>query len=150
MSNAGTRRLPELDVDEETSRRLGRVRQSGTGAELAARRAAHAAGLRFRVNNPDLPGRPDIANRRRRWAIFIHGCFWHRHRGCKRATTPKRNRSFWLAKFRANSVRDRRVVRSLAALGYSVLVLWECEVLNPDQLALLVSRFAQSLAKRVS
>jgi len=84
-------------------------------------------GVRFRVSNRDLPGSPDIANRRRRWAIFVHGCFWHSHRGCVRATVPKRNRAFWVAKFAANRARDARVVRELQGRGYRTLVIWECD-----------------------
>jgi DNA mismatch endonuclease (patch repair protein) len=118
---------PPLDVDAETSARLGRIRQHGTSAELTVRKILHSLGHRFRVHNRDLPGSPDIANRRRRWAIFVHGCFWHRHAGCKRTTTPARNREFWVAKFEANVARDRRVQAELRAMDYRVVVVWECE-----------------------
>jgi DNA mismatch endonuclease (patch repair protein) len=74
-----------------------------------------------------LPGSPDLANRTRRWAIFVHGCFWHRHTGCIRTTTPKRNRPFWTAKFEANCARDRRVRAALRRLGFRTLVIWECQ-----------------------
>jgi len=79
------------------------------------------------VHNRDLPGSPDIANRARKWAVFVHGCFWHRHVGCKRTTTPTRNRSFWIEKFRANIARDARVQAVLRSEGYRVIVVWECE-----------------------
>lgn len=91
------------------------------------RKLLHALGRRFRVHNRDLPGSPDIANRARKWAVFVHGCFWHRHIGCKRATTPSRNRQFWLEKFDANVARDARVQAALRDQGYRVLVVWECE-----------------------
>jgi DNA mismatch endonuclease (patch repair protein) len=117
-----------LVVDVATSRRLGKVRQHGTSAELAVRRLLHAMGSRFRISNRDLPGSPDIANRTKRWAVFVHGCFWHRHAGCRRATTPTRNKRFWLAKFDANVARDRRVRSMLRKKGWLVVTIWECEI----------------------
>src|SRR5213594_720187 len=109
-------KLPLL-VDPETSARLARIRQKDTAAEQAVRRVLHELGLRFRVRNRDLPGAPDAANRARRWAVFVHGCFWHAHAGCYRATVPKRNREFWVAKFADNRARDRRVTRELRRRG---------------------------------
>ena len=133
-ARAAARRRQKLVTDPETSARLGRIRQRDTAAELAVRRIIHQLGHRFRVGNRDLPGSPDIANRKRRWAIFVHGCFWHRHNGCSRTTTPKRNREFWEAKFEANIVRDRRVASTLRELGYKIITIWECEI--ADQIAL--------------
>lgn len=114
--------------DRATSSRLGRVRQRGTAPELAVRRLLHCLGFRFRVRNNDLPGSPDVANRSAGWALFVHGCFWHSHNGCGRATVPKRNRAFWEAKFDANRARDKRAVDALRRLGFRVLTVWECEV----------------------
>lgn len=113
--------------DPETSTRMGGIRQRDTEPELIVRRALTAHGLRFRTKNRDLPGSPDVANRSGAWAVFVHGCYWHRHPGCRRATTPKRNTDFWVAKFEANVARDRRSKQALEALGYTVLVVWECE-----------------------
>jgi DNA mismatch endonuclease (patch repair protein) len=127
-------KLPLL-VDPATSARLGRIRQKDTSAERAVRRVLHAFGLRFRVRNRDLPGAPDAANRVRRWAVFVHGCFWHAHRDCYRATVPKRNREFWLEKFAANRARDVRALRALRRQGYLTLVVWECELDDPGKLA---------------
>jgi DNA mismatch endonuclease (patch repair protein) len=115
-----------LLVDDATSARMGLVRQRGTSPELVVRATLRALGHRFRSSNRDLPGSPDVANRRRRWAVFVHGCFWHRH-GCKATTTPGRNREFWEAKFQRNIERDRRSLDALEALGYTVVVIWECE-----------------------
>lgn len=98
------------------------------------RRIVHRLGHRFRVKNRDLPGSPDIANRARKWGIFVHGCFWHRHRGCPRTTTPKRNRQFWLNKFAANQKRDRRAVLALRAAGFTPVTVWECETANTEHL----------------
>ncbi|MEO8381331.1 MAG: very short patch repair endonuclease [Acidobacteriota bacterium] len=114
-------------MDAITSARLANVRQHGTSAELSVRRYLHQLGHRYRVHNRDLPGSPDIANRSRKWVVFVHGCFWHRHAGCRRATTPTRNRQFWLEKFEANVGRDARVQRKLRRSGWRVIVVWECE-----------------------
>ncbi len=116
-----------LVTDVATSRRLSRVRQHGTAPELAVRQALRALGIRYRLQNRDLPGTPDLANRRARWAIFVHGCFWHHHEGCKLATIPKRNRVFWVEKFRSNRLRDERTEKELVASGFRVIVVWQCE-----------------------
>jgi DNA mismatch endonuclease (patch repair protein) len=140
------RGTPSLEVDPETSARLGRIRQRDTSAEQVVRRLVHGLKHRFRVQTRDLPGSPDLANRSRRWAIFVHGCFWHQHAGCSRATVPKRNRDFWVAKFAANRARDARVESELHARGYRVVVAWECETLDPDRLR---ARLARELPRPV-
>ncbi len=136
--NAGS--PTELVTDAETSARLGRVRQHDTTAEVAVRQALHGLGLRFRINNRDLPGSPDIANRSRKWAVFVHGCFWHRHKGCQRTTSPKRNAAFWQEKFEANQRRDRRVVRKLRGMGFKVVTVWECETDDADRLHNMIAK----------
>jgi len=115
-----------LEVDDVTSARMARVRQKATRPELVVRQALRALGQRYRLANRDLEGSPDLANRRGRWAIFVHGCFWHRH-GCKATTTPTRNRAFWEAKFTRNLARDQRTTAALEARGYRVIVIWECQ-----------------------
>ena len=127
------------------SDRMKRQRLRGTGAELAVRRSARAAGLAFRVDNRDLPGSPDLANRRRRWAVFVHGCFWHAHEGCKRATMPKANQEFWATKFAANRERDDRKHRELTADGFNVLVVWECELADVPAVTARLGRLPRSL-----
>jgi len=126
------------------SARMGRVRQAGTEPELRIRRALTHSGIRYRTKNRDLPGSPDIANRSRRWAIFVQGCFWHHHNGCVRATIPKANRPFWKAKFAANKRRDAEAARELRLLGYEVLTLWECETHNDRFVRKSVARIAKS------
>ncbi len=116
-----------LVVDPATSARLGKIRQRDTKPELAVRKALHELGLRLRVNSRDLPGSPDVANRTKKWAVFVHGCFWHAHEGCAKATVPRRNREFWLEKFQANRERDARAVGLLEQRGYRVVTVWECE-----------------------
>ena len=123
---SGKKQTAGLIVDPETSARLALIPQRRTKPELLVRRELHRLGKRFRVHNRDLPGNPDVANRRRRWAIFVHGCFWHRH-GCKASTTPARNREFWEAKFERNVARDRRSIQALEAAGFEVIVIWECQ-----------------------
>jgi DNA mismatch endonuclease (patch repair protein) len=112
----------------QRSRHMAAVGRSGTKPELAVRRILSDLGLRYTLRNRDLPGSPDIANRARRLAVFVHGCFWHRHPNCKRATTPKSNRQFWEEKFVANIQRDRRAIDALRRKGFKVSTVWECEV----------------------
>lgn len=138
----------KLELDEATSKRLGKQRQQGTKAELIVRRIAHGLGLRFRVFNRDLPGSPDLANRSKRWAVFVHGCYWHSHHGCERATVPKRNRKFWLEKFEANRARDTRVLSALKAQGWIIQVVWECETRSPEVLQKIMRTFQRRLNQR--
>ena len=116
----------------ETSRRMKAVRRAGTDAEVAVRHALAGLGVRYRLNVQSLPGSPDLANRAQRFAIFVHGCFWHRHPGCSQASTPKSNRRFWREKFRANILRDRRAVKALEQSGFRVVVVWGCEAQHAD------------------
>jgi DNA mismatch endonuclease (patch repair protein) len=104
------------------------VRQRDTEPELAVRRLLHACGARFRVCPPDLPGRPDIANKARRWCVFVHGCFWHGHAGCALARLPRTNKTFWTDKIAANKARDGRKASEMRALGFRVAVVWQCEL----------------------
>ncbi len=134
-----------LIVDPETSARLGKIRQKNTGPEMAVRKMLTALGIRYRVSNRDLPGSPDIANRKHRWAIFVHGCFWHGHPGCPKATVPKRNRQFWSDKLAANRRRDARVVRALRSTGWRVQTIWACRIVHGNTIALL-ARLANFVA----
>ncbi len=129
-----------IRFDAETSRRMAGVRQRDTKPELLVRRALSAKSIRFRIKNRDLPGSPDIANRARGWVVFVHGCYWHRHPGCHRTTTPKRNAAFWRAKFDANVARDARSRRALRRLGFRVVTIWECETKQPERLARRIGR----------
>ena len=111
---------------EARSRLMSRVRSQDTDPEMRVRRVAHAMGLRFRLHRRDLPGCPDMVLPRHRLCVFVHGCFWHRHPGCPKATTPKSRVAFWRAKFERNVARDAEVARSLRAAGWRVAVIWEC------------------------
>ncbi|MGV8841141.1 MAG: very short patch repair endonuclease [Bauldia sp.] len=114
-------------TDAATSARMGRIRQRDTSPELTVRRFLWKRGVRFTTHNRDLPGSPDLANRSRKWAMFVHGCFWHGHEGCPRATRPRRNANAWTAKIDANRERDLRKHDALLTLGFEVATVWECE-----------------------
>lgn len=130
MNRKSSRQIKRPESDPETSKRMAGIRQKGTSAELVVRQIAWSLGLRYRVNNGELPGSPDLANRSKKWAVFVHGCFWHRHKGCARTTTPKRNRAFWIAKFETNVERDRKVVAQLRRDAWKVVIVWECAALR--------------------
>src|SRR5262249_15136081 len=130
-----------LPVEAGRSELMGKVRQRDTHPELLVRRLAHSLGYRFRVNRRDLPGSPDIVFTSRRKIILVHGCFWHRHKGCPKTTMPKPRRQFWLAKFSANQRRDTRVIARLQALDWKVLVIWECETKDRAGLKRRIGRF---------
>lgn len=104
------------------------VPRSDTAPELLLRKALHRLGLRYRLHVRSLPGSPDIVFVGPRVAVFVHGCYWHRHEGCRLATTPKSNADFWQEKFRDNVARDRRAIEHLEANGWAVVVAWQCEV----------------------
>ncbi|MGB7406184.1 MAG: DNA mismatch endonuclease Vsr [Pacificimonas sp.] len=119
---------------------MGRVRGKDTKPEMIVRRIAHGLGYRYRLHSKDLPGRPDLVFPRSRKAIFVHGCFWHRHE-CKKATTPKSNTEFWQRKFARNIERDRIAVQELQSLDWNVMVVWECETVILDHLHKKLSAF---------
>lgn len=123
------------DVPDRRRALMGRIKGTNTKPELTTRRVLHAMGRRFRLHHPDLPGRPDIVLPRHRIAIFVHGCFWHRHKGCRLATTPKTRADYWEAKFDANIARDRIAETALAAAGWKVVIVWECETRDADALS---------------
>lgn len=109
------------------------IRSKDTKPELAVRRALFALGYRYRLHAAQLPGKPDMAFPSRRKAIFIHGCFWHRHSGCKKTRTPKTRLEYWEPKFAANVARDARNQAALRAEGWRFLVVWECELLDIER-----------------
>lgn len=104
------------------------IRSKNTKPEILIRSALHAQGFRFRIQRKDLPGKPDIVLPKYKTIIFVHGCFWHRHPGCKYAYTPKSNVEFWKNKLEGNLVRDLRTKKTLEEMGWRVLIVWECEV----------------------
>lgn len=117
-----------------------------TAPELTVRRFLHREGFRFRLHRRDLPGRPDLVLARYGVAILVHGCFWHRHRGCRYATTPSSNREFWQAKFAQNVARDRCNLRDLRRLGWRPIVVWECS-LSPSRLSALARKIRKARSR---
>jgi len=123
-----TARMQMTDiVDSRTrSRMMAGIRATNTKPELALRRALHGLGLRYRLHGKGLPGKPDLVFARFRAVIFVHGCFWHRHKECRYASTPSTRADFWAAKFAANVVRDAAVASALREQGWRVGTVWEC------------------------
>lgn len=113
---------------ETRSWMMSGIRGKDTKPEMTVRKALFAAGFRFRLHRGDLPGVPDIVLPGRKVAVFAHGCFWHRHEGCRFAVLPSTRPEFWKAKLEGNALRDRRNIKQLRALGWRVLVVWECAV----------------------
>lgn len=132
--------------DPKRSALMSRVRQRGTAAELAVAVVLRNLGHAYRLNVRSLPGSPDFANYKRKWAVFVNGCFWHNHTACRRATVPKTNKIFWRKKFSNNRQRDAKAVRSLRRAGFRVALIWECEA--EDNVVLI--RRLQRCLKRVA
>lgn len=112
----------------ERSEVMRRVRSKDTKPEVFVRSVLHRMGYRFRLHRKDLPGNPDIVLPKHRTAVFIHGCFWHQHPGCRKATVPQNNRDYWERKLSRNVERDALSVRALEEAGWRVVILWECEI----------------------
>ena len=115
---------------EERSELMSHIRSVNTKPEVALRRALWRRGFRYRVNVKNLPGSPDIVLPKHRTVVFVHGCFWHAHKGCKIYHLPQTNTEFWLAKVTRNQERDQEVWRQLEAKGWSVVIVWECELVK--------------------
>nr|WP_246860773.1 very short patch repair endonuclease [Noviherbaspirillum sp. UKPF54] len=113
---------------------MARVRAKDTTPEWLVRRAVHKMGFRYRLHRADLPGKPDMVFPRLKKIIFVHGCFWHLHAGCPKSRLPASNTSFWRQKLERNRERDEQHRIALEAAGWSVLVLWECELRDPQRL----------------
>lgn len=135
---------PEADDASEApptparSALMGRIRGKNTTPEMVVRRAAHRLGLRFRIHRRDMPGTPDIVFPKFGLVIFVHGCFWHRHEGCRRCTTPKTRSDFWSEKFDKNVERDQRDSETLRRQGWNVLIIWECQTKSLAELDVLL------------
>ena len=121
---------------------MSRIRGKHTTPEKAVRSVLHRMGFRFRLHGKGLPGRPDIVLRKHNTVVFVHGCFWHRHKGCRNCTTPTNRREWWLEKLNGNAARDVIHVKALRKLGWKVLVIWECETEKPA--------FPEAIAKKIA
>jgi DNA mismatch endonuclease (patch repair protein) len=122
--------MTEKLTKEQRSWNMSRVRSVDTNPEKIVRSWLHLNGWRFRLHDKILPGSPDIVMKKYGTVIFIHGCFWHSHQGCRRATIPKTNREFWEKKLKGNLERDKKAREQLSQMGWKVIVIWECEVKN--------------------
>ena len=125
---------------EKRSWNMSRIRSRDTNPEILVRSLLHRMGYRFRLHKPDLPGKPDIVLSKYNLIIFCHGCFWHQHPRCKRATTPKSNKQYWIPKLERNKERFREVKKQLKKLGWKVTVVWECETKDLEKLRKKLNR----------
>jgi len=125
---------------------MSRIRAKNTSPELIVRRVLHRMGYRFRLHVKTLPGKPDIVLPKYRTVIFVHGCFWHRHKGCKNCTTPTNRREFWVEKLNGNAVRDKLHQRALRKLGWKSITVWECQIEKMSR----IEKLARKLIERGS
>jgi DNA mismatch endonuclease (patch repair protein) len=123
---------------------MSRIKNRDTGPEMLVRKKLHEMGYRFRLHRKDLPGKPDIVLPKHKTIIFVHGCFWHRHPGCKYAYTPKTRAEFWSDKFENNTKRDQNSQAKLKEAGWQVGIIWECETIDPEILSSKLKRILLS------
>lgn len=135
---------------KERSWNMSRIRSCDTKPEIIVRSILHSLGYRFRLHRNDLPGRPDIVLPKYRTVILVHGCFWHRHKYCKYAYNPKSRINFWQNKFLENIKRDRKTRSALHKAGWKVIVVWECELKEPDNIVVRLSEEIRKLPKKTA
>lgn len=141
----------DIVTRERRSEMMANIRATNTSPERRVRSALHKAGFRFRRNSGNvLIGKPDIVLRRISTVIFVHGCFWHHHAGCKYAYIPKTRRDFWTDKFRKNAMRDRKVARKLASDGWNVITIWECQTRDSRDLSRRVTTIRTRTTRRAA
>ena len=131
--------------EEKRSWNMSRIKGSDTKPEIAVRSFLHRQGLRFRVNDKNLPGKPDIVLKKYRTIVFVDGCFWHRHTGCKFAYTPKSRIEFWNEKFKSNVKRDRKVNTMLKEQSWNVVRIWQCETKTSEKLSHLTNQITNGV-----
>jgi len=128
---------------EMRSWNMSRIRSKNTKPEIIVRSLLHRMGYRFRLHQKKLPGTPDIVLRKYKTVIFVNGCYWHRHKGCKRCTTPSENQDYWLPKFERRIQKDRENIRELKKLGWKIIVVWECEIKNEKKILKKIEKLTQ-------
>jgi DNA mismatch endonuclease (patch repair protein) len=129
---------------EHRSWNMSRIQSGNTKPEKTVRSILHGLGYRFRLHQKNLPGKPDIVLARYNSVIFVHGCFWHRHKECKNASVPKTKKTFWEEKFKANIERDIKVKNELKSNGWRVLVVWECELTDIESVEKELGKFLKN------
>ena len=141
--------LPYMDIvsPERRSAMMSGIRGRNTKPEITVRKLVHFLGFRFRLHRKDLPGTPDLVFPGRKKVVFVHGCFWHRHPGCRFAYNPKTRPEFWRAKFDANVARDQRACSQLQSAGWGVLVVWECETTDTEKLSRTLRSFLTDVGR---
>ncbi|MEP3049580.1 MAG: very short patch repair endonuclease [Roseibium sp.] len=122
---------------------MSKIKGVNTAPEMIVRRLVFSKGYRYRLHRKNLPGRPDLVFPSRKSVIFVHGCFWHQHTRCNKATTPKTRTAFWTKKLSRNVERDIEIVKALTSLGWRVLTIWECETKEPERLTGRISEFLE-------
>lgn len=135
----------DIKTPAERSANMAKIRSKNSKPEVIVRSMLHRLGYRFRVHKADLPGKPDIVLKKWKTVIFIHGCFWHRHKGCPRASIPKSRLEYWIPKLEGNENRDRQQIIELQKMGWRVLVIWECAV-NRNKLEELSAKLKEWLS----
>jgi DNA mismatch endonuclease, patch repair protein len=141
--------VTDIFSEEQRSYVMSRVSSKDTKPEKIVRSFLHRSGFRFRLHMLNLPGKPDIVLAKYMTVIFVHGCFWHRHKDCRKATTPQSRKEFWEEKFKRNVIRDKENCKALRSDGWKIFVVWECELANAQKrsqrLANLVSELNHSV-----
>jgi len=126
--------MTDFMTSKKRSQVMSRVRGHNTRPEKLIRSHLHGRGFRFRINRPDLPGKPDIVLKKHNAIVFVHGCFWHNHRGCKKSKLPQARNEFWRSKIEQTAIRDRRNLSDLTKQGWRIAVVWECGTKRKDDL----------------
>jgi DNA mismatch endonuclease (patch repair protein) len=139
--------MPDMFSPEKRSNIMARVKNRNTAPEIVVRQALHRMGYRFRLHRKDLPGHPDIVLPKYKKVIFVHGCFWHGHEDCPRAARPTTNVDFWNAKIDKNIARDCEAHRALGALGWGILVIWQCQIRDQARLEATLTDFLPPVEK---
>ena len=140
--------MVDVHAPKIRSRNMSAIKEKNTKPELTVRKFCHSRGLRYRLHRKNLPGTPDLVFPKYNCVIFVNGCFWHRHKGCRYTTTPATNTKRWQEKFDANVARDKVVGRQLKKLGLQVIVVWECETRDPRRLSKRLDRCMRVRAKK--
>lgn len=142
--------MTDIVHKQTRSRMMAGIKGKDTKPELVLRRALHARGFRYRLHSKTVPGRPDLVFPKHHAIVFVHGCFWHRHKGCRYTTTPSTRPEFWQAKFDANVIRDRSVQDQLLEAGWRVATVWGCALRRPEETTLAANIVAAWLRSSTS